>query len=598
MFHDIKFLNDGSLKINGLLDDKLKFVIEDQLKDKQMWAKFVEPFKTKEDSDSFWRCEFFGKEMRGASLAYKYSQDEELYNILTAASKDLLSTQEENGRISSYPIDMEFTGWDMWGRKYVLTGLHHYYDICKDKNFKKEILSSLSRHLEYIIDHVGPAKEGKKEITTTSSWWGCVNSCTILEPTLALYKLTNNQRYFDFAKYIISTGGCADCNLIELALKNELHPYQYPVTKAYETMSFFEGLLAYYEITKEEKYFKAVSNFIENVAISDLTLIGCSGCTHELFDNSSLKQSEYSTQIMQETCVAVTWMRISSRLFFLTGDKKYLDRIEQSGLNDVYGSLNENHEEQYNLLDKKFVKGMTFDSYSPLYDKCRGKGTGGYLEFSSGGCCGCCVAIGACGVALMPLMSVLSSKEGLIISSFFTGTIKTNDTNGDPVTINMNSNYPTSSFAKISLEGKIGSKVNLYIKEPFDSSSLRINEKIASFKDGFAYVELEQGKEINISFSIQLKAHYLNNKVAFTYGNLTLAEDENKSPRDLTSPIVLPSSLDYEFVKPQKGELIRIVLNLSNKEKLLLSDYQSCGKFYNKKNNRINVWINYIKAKD
>ncbi|HBM70134.1 MAG TPA: hypothetical protein DD377_01880 [Firmicutes bacterium] len=207
--------------------------------------------------------------------------------------------------------------------------------------------------MDYIIAHIGPKKEGKKEITTTSSWWGCVNSCTILEPTLALYKLTRNPRYFAFAKYIISTGGCADCNLIELALNNKLYPYQYPVTKAYEIMSFFEGLLAFYEISREEKYFKAVSNFIENVASTDLTLIGCSGCTHELFDNSSLKQSEYSEQIMQETCVAVTWMRISARLFFLTGDKKYLDRIEQSCLNDVYGSLNENHEDQYNLFTKK-----------------------------------------------------------------------------------------------------------------------------------------------------------------------------------------------------------------------------------------------------
>ncbi len=592
MFSDIKFLKDGSLKINGLLDDKLRFVINDQLKDIKMWAKFVEPFKTKEDSDSFWRCEFFGKEMRGASLCYKYSQDEELYNILTDACKDLLSAQEENGRISSYPVDMEFTGWDMWGRKYVLTGLLHYYDICKDEGFRKEIISSLSRHLDYIIAHIGPKKEGKKEITTTSSWWGCVNSCTILEPTLALYKLTRNPRYFDFAKYIISTGGCADCNLIELALNNKLYPYEYPVTKAYEIMSFFEGLLAFYEISREEKYFKAVSNFVENVASTDLTLIGCSGCTHELFDNSSLKQSEYSEQIMQETCVAVTWMRISARLFFLTGDKKYLDRIEQSCLNDVYGSLNENHEDQYNLFTKKFVKGMTFDSYSPLYDKCRGKGIGGYLEFNSGGCYGCCVAIGAAGVALLPLMSALSSKEGLIISSFFNGTIKTIDTNGDSAFIKMSSNYPSSS-CKISLEGRVGSKVNIYVKEPFNSSLLKINDEIVSFKDGYAYIELKQGEDVNIFFSIQLKVHYLNNKVAFTYGNLTLAEDENKSLRDLTSPIVLPSSFDYEFVKPEKGELVRIVLNLPNKEKLLLSDYQSCGKFYNQKNNRINVWINY-----
>ena len=224
----------------------------------------------------------------------------------------------------------------MWSRKYVLTGLLHYYDICKDEAFKKTIIEALKKHLDYIIDHIG-REEGKIEITKTSSWRGCVNSCTILESTLALYKITKEERYMAFARYIISTGGCADCNLVELALKNELPPFQYPVTKAYEMMSFYEGLLAYYEITDEKRYFTAASNFIESVTSTDLTVIGCSGCTHELFDHSSIEQTEPHENIMQETFVAVTWMRLSARLYFLTGETKYLRRIEQSGFNDLYG---------------------------------------------------------------------------------------------------------------------------------------------------------------------------------------------------------------------------------------------------------------------
>ena len=109
---------------------------------------------------------------------------------------------------------------------------------------------------------------------------------------------------------------------MDLALNSELYPYQYPVTKAYEMMSFYEGLLAYYEVTGEKKYFDAVVRFMDLVEKSDVTIIGCSGCTHELFDNSAVMQTEYHENIMQETCVTVTWMRVNRRLFELTGDAK------------------------------------------------------------------------------------------------------------------------------------------------------------------------------------------------------------------------------------------------------------------------------------
>lgn len=89
MFNNIHIIDGNKAKIEGPLMDNLLFVIKDQLKDVSMWRKFVEPFRTKEDRDNFWRGEFFGKQMRGVSLAYQVRQDEELYAILTDAAKDL-----------------------------------------------------------------------------------------------------------------------------------------------------------------------------------------------------------------------------------------------------------------------------------------------------------------------------------------------------------------------------------------------------------------------------------------------------------------------------------------------------------------------------
>ncbi len=589
-FTDIEMLF-GKLKIFGLMDDNADFVAESQLKNAARWEKLIEPFITREDSDGFWRGEFFGKEMRGAALIYQYTKDEALYSVLTEAVKKLLATQDDYGRIATYSVEKEFNGWDMWCRKYVMTGLQHYYRICKDEKLKSDIISALCRHADYIISKVGDG-EGRRKITETSSWWGCVNSCTILEPMLELFKETGEIRYKDFAEYIISMGGSSDCNFLELALENKLMPYQYPVVKAYETMSYFEGLLAYYEITGEKKYFTAVDNFIEAVAKSDLTIIGCSGCTHELFDNSSVKQTEYAENIMQETCVTVTWMRISLRMFMQTGDSKYVDRIEKSGLNALYGSLNKKHNAIYNLLDKKFVNGMTFDSYSPLYMNSRGRGTGGYMEFSHGGSCGCCEAIGACGVALMPLTAVMKAKEGVIVNYLFNGESRLEDKNGQDFKLVFKSEYPSENNGRITVKTEGKADVGLFIRLPEFAETI-INGK--NFGRG-GYADLSgvyaDGDVIDVEYITEPKVQRLNGKVAFTFGAITLATDEEKFGRDISKIVDVDDKPAHKSINPQKDELLRVEITLRSGEKITLSDYQSCGKNWCNANNKVTVWFN------
>ena len=47
--------------------------------------------------------------MRGAALCYKYSHDQELYDVITESIKDMLARgQDENGRFSTYEVDKEF----------------------------------------------------------------------------------------------------------------------------------------------------------------------------------------------------------------------------------------------------------------------------------------------------------------------------------------------------------------------------------------------------------------------------------------------------------------------------------------------------------
>ncbi len=385
----------------------LDYITRTQLKNEALWHRFADVFRTKQDvMDLGWRGEYWGKMMRGACLVYRCTKDEALYAILLHTVQELLACAEPDGRISTYPRDCECSGWDLWCRKYVLTGMLHFCDICQDPALVETILDAMERHLDCLIEQVGDGP-GQKPITETSDYWLGVNSCSILEPVLDLYRRRLKPRFLAFAEYIIGTGGCSGGDLIALALQNEVPPYRYPENKAYETMSFFEGVLAYYEITGKEDYLRAVRQFAEKVYETEITLIGCAGCAQEQFDHAVQTQTEPSDKIMQETCVTVTWMRLCARLYLVTGEERYAERVEQSALNALYSSVNLEDQPITVSGSGEKLAGLPFDSYSPLYMNTRGREVGGLKFFRDGSFYGCCAAIGAAGLAVYPLIQSL-----------------------------------------------------------------------------------------------------------------------------------------------------------------------------------------------
>ena len=76
----------------GVANDTAVLPQEKFLCDVPLWRLFVEVFRTKADSKNRgWRCEFFGKTMRGAALVCAYTENEELYAVLTDAVRDMLT---------------------------------------------------------------------------------------------------------------------------------------------------------------------------------------------------------------------------------------------------------------------------------------------------------------------------------------------------------------------------------------------------------------------------------------------------------------------------------------------------------------------------
>ena len=92
----MKSIPNLTWKITGMTDETFRFVEGFHLTDDINWRRFVEQFLVHSDSrDKGWKGEFWGKMMRGASLVYAYTKNEELYRVLSNTVNDMTESCDD-----------------------------------------------------------------------------------------------------------------------------------------------------------------------------------------------------------------------------------------------------------------------------------------------------------------------------------------------------------------------------------------------------------------------------------------------------------------------------------------------------------------------
>ena len=546
---------------NGRADWAVNFLLDEQMKDRALWAKFVQQFRDQIDGDDRgWRGEFWGKTMRGAALIYEYTKDEEFYQILTETVKDLLTVAEEDGRVSTFKRDIEFTAWDVWCRKYVLLGLEYYYDICRDEALKAEILSFMRGCADYVVSHIGKESEGKRPLTICCYSWLGLNASSVLEPMVWLYRLTGEESYLKFATYVVENGGSHMHNVFELAYENKIAPYQYGVEKAYEMISCFEGLLEYARVTGIEKYKTAAINFAHALIDTEVTVIGSCGCTHEMFDHGKTRQTDYYLGIMQENCVAVTWLKFCSRMLCLTGERLFADNIEHTFFNAYLGAANtqrywcDDVANDYGGLNnpesKILAMSVPFDSYSPLRPGRRGRKNSGLRIFKDKSYYTCCSSIAGAGVGSYLRTAVLEDAKGLTVCFYENGTNEITY-NGKTVTLVTETAYPVDGKVKLTVKTAEPMAFALRLRLPAWSKKTAIASDLAwSEIDGFAVFENEWKGENVITLDLDMRIRETL-PITWTTDVLYIETHYNSEP----PVVVLHEDADDDFVSLSRGPL-------------------------------------------
>ena len=121
----------------------------------------------REETKGHWQTEFWGKYMHAAVPFWRYTGSERLGAKIAAGVQAILAVQEPGGYIGNYAPENRYSrGWDVWGTKYTLMGLLHYYDATGDA----KTLEAAKRLCDYLIAERGP--KGRTELRFTGGYGG------------------------------------------------------------------------------------------------------------------------------------------------------------------------------------------------------------------------------------------------------------------------------------------------------------------------------------------------------------------------------------------------------------------------------------------
>ena len=591
-------LPPNSIQLDGFLDQYIDNSIEHWNKGVVPYERFVDFYR--EGRPQFALGEMWGKAVRSACMFYRYNHDGELKKIIDATVKDLLSTQRSNGSISCVPIEKQPEESELWERKYVMLGLEEYYNWVDSSEL---VLNALRKQADNIISLVGHAP--KTEITdigwsaTNIGYEPChIESSTLLEPFMRLYNLTNDQRYLDFASYIVKMGGTKYYNVFEMAYNN-VAPYKmaghYP--KAYEMLSLFEGLVEYYRVTQKPEVKQMIMNLYNNVQKREITIIGNGGSDQpyhpqvagEAWGNTAIEQTNPKITRMMETCIGVTWLKFCSQVLRLTGDPLIVDEMEKYIYNGLLGAMK--------------PSGDGF-SYVNLFNGVKVNDHGWGWKFDDLHVT-CCNLNGPMGLAYIPFVAVMKDSNGPIVNLYNANKVNMKSPKGQALGIRTITDFPHSGNIKINIELIEKERFNIKLRIPQWSKNTIVKV------NGIPQNNIKAGTYLNISriwrnndvidIEFEMKCLLIQapkgsdscsqNFQALKWGPIVLARDENID-ENYNKPVQIISDQN-QVVSVQK---VKPILNSTNFEFLVptdkglirVSDYASINNWNGK---HICTWI-------
>ena len=553
--------NIGETRLKGPLGEKLDRMVAGHVIGTDV-DYITAPFLEKTETKGWWQTEFWGKWMHSAVPYSVYTRSAALGASIDHGIDRMLASQEKDGYIGNYPDELRCgEGWDVWGMKYTMMGLLHYYDLAKaretvgdkssssrkdvnlhsptqisNSNSSTKALEAAKRLCDYVIAEIGPNGRRGRELWQTGNWSGYASS-SILEPVVWLYRRTNDKKYLDFATYIVKgmTEPAKGPRLLDLALKgvsvadrNEsdytqdadwAYVCKYGRSKAYEMMSCYQGLLDYVEVKSGgvesggvegeglKNILKAALMTADDIVKEEINLAGGCACSEAWYHGA--KKQHLSYLRLHETCVTTTWMRFCEKLLEVTDDPKWADELEKTFYNAYLAAMK--------------MDGTEFAGYTPLSGN-RWHGQNHCFMHTD-----CCTANGPRG--FLCFLKELCRNDGKTATFNFYASALVKG-------FDMYSLYPRANYARIVSHTEGPLAMRLRIPAWSAKTVVKVNGAAQDGVKPGSYFTMSRnwklGDIVEITFDMPVVAHVIDHSVAFTRGPVLLARDSRFADGDMT----------------------------------------------------------------
>ncbi len=503
-------LEPGAVRLFGLLGERYDASLANRLL-RADEAELLGGFRHRPGSQA-WIGEHVGKWLHAATLTAANRPEPLLRAKIDRVVEGLLATQQPDGYLGTYLPEKRWglypdADWDVWVHKYCLIGLLSDYQF----NQRKESLEAARRIGDLLVATFGP---GKRSLLAAGTHMGMA-STSVLEPIVLLYRATGEQRYLDFAKYIVSTWEEPEGPHILSTLLQGKGVNQVANGKAYEMLSNLCGLCELYRVTGEPDYLKAVLNAWEDIVAKRLYITG-SGSVGEVWRDDGYFPVHESAHIC-EVCVTTTWIQLNIHLLRLTGEPRFADQIERT----VY-----NH-----LLASQTPAGDDWCYYTPLADRKHYTGT-----------ITCCRSSGPRAIALLPSCVYATQGDGVNVNLFTPSQALIPLPGGRTIKIQQQTDYPRDGVIEfiVTPEGD-PQKFNLNLRVPkwAQRPKIEVNGEEQSqppAPGSYARIERTWNAGDHVTYrlgrnlSVVVDAVANPGRFAVMYGPLVLAADEGHNP--------------------------------------------------------------------
>jgi uncharacterized protein len=454
-------------------------------------------FKQKPGSHP-WIGEHVGKWLHAATLAWAYTGDEALRRKLDGVVAELVAAQEPDGYLGTYLSGHRFrlekgADWDVWSHKYNLIGLLTYY-----RHTGSAPALQAARRIGDLLIATFPAQ---RSINAAGTHMG-MSATSVLEPIVLLYRMTGDERYLAFARYILGAYDEAGGPGIVHSLLTRKAVNHTANGKAYEMLSNLVGLCEYARTTGDRTVLTAVTNGWADIVANRLYLTGTTSAYEHFAADHELPNGNDAH--VGETCVTVTWIQLNLQLLRLTGEVRYADQLERSLYNHLTAAQQPGGADwcYYTALEgmKQYDKRIT-----------------------------CCHSSGPRGLALAPTIAFLQADGTLCVNTHESARARFT-INGANVELVQESAFPYAGRAKLTVHASHAVRFALRFRVPEWAAPLQIGDR--SYPAGWAEIterDWRDGDQLDVTFALQgrtIPGEYTNfARTACAWGPFVLAAD-------------------------------------------------------------------------